>query len=146
MAIFYEEVVVVAGLPKFWLPPHTARVEGALRLALSGASVRAIQVFCRWGSQTVLRYVREAVLGLRAGHLRKGRQDDVGLTLRDLRKAVHGKSAHSHVSAHLTEQALEAMAGDPSRINTPAAAPMKDVVEDLGLRISTLHSEISCAA
>ena len=71
MAVFYRELAEVAGLPNLWLPPHTARVTGAVRLALTGVSVWAIQVFCRWGSQTVLRYVKDAVLGHRAGHLRR---------------------------------------------------------------------------
>ena len=142
MAVFKREFAGVAGLPHLWLPPHTARVTGAVRLALAGVSVWAIQVFCRWGSQTVLRYVKDAVLGHRADHLRRGGPAELGMTLRDLRKAMHSRTPHSRVCSHLIEQALETMGEDPSKNSPLTAAPKKDVVSELGMMVSTLHGEL----
>lgn len=47
-----------------WVPPHTRRVTGAVRQALAGIPEIKIQVFARWGSNVVLRYIRDAGLGV----------------------------------------------------------------------------------
>ena len=69
MASYYKGLASAAGLQDLWLPPHCARVTGAVRMALAGVSEWTIQVFCRWGSDTVLKYVREALLGTRGKKL-----------------------------------------------------------------------------
>lgn len=122
MAQFYRELANVAGLPGLWLPPHTARVTGAVRLALAGVSV--------W-----------AMLGHRAAHLRSGGPEELGLTLKDLRIAVHGRKPDNKMGAHLTEQALETMA-ESLKESTLASAPKEEVVGDLGRLVSTLHEEL----
>jgi hypothetical protein len=43
---------------------HVARCSGAQAMARVGAPLYLIQLFCRWGSNTVLKYVREAPLQL----------------------------------------------------------------------------------
>ena len=48
---------------------HSARVTGAMRMAYAHLSEWTIQMFGRWGSTTVLRYVREALLGRAGGHI-----------------------------------------------------------------------------
>ena len=48
---------------------HSPRVTGAQRMALVGHHVWVVQLFGRWGSVTVLRYVREALLGKEGGNL-----------------------------------------------------------------------------
>ena len=41
---------------------HMPRVSGAVRLARAGLDIWKIQIFCRWGSDVVLRYIQEAPL------------------------------------------------------------------------------------
>jgi hypothetical protein len=41
---------------------HMPRVAGAVRLARAGLEVWKIQIFCRWGSDVVLRYIQDAPL------------------------------------------------------------------------------------
>ena len=41
---------------------HMPRVAGAVRLARAGLDIWKIQIFCRWGSDVVLRYIQEAPL------------------------------------------------------------------------------------
>ena len=48
---------------------HSARVTGAMRMAYAQLSEWTIQMFGRWGSATVLRYVREALLGKEGGSI-----------------------------------------------------------------------------
>jgi len=59
----YNFVAALAGHPAgLRITGHSPRVTGAQRLAISGVSEWRIQVFGRWGSSAVLRYIREAVL------------------------------------------------------------------------------------
>ena len=41
---------------------HTGRVSGAQALAATGMELWRVQLFCRWGSDVVLKYVRDAAL------------------------------------------------------------------------------------
>ena len=66
---FYTDLAVWDGQPRGHFTGHSARVTGAMRMALAGHSEWMIQVFGRWGSSAVLRYVREAILGVRGGRV-----------------------------------------------------------------------------
>ena len=66
---FYREVVEACGLTVGYFTGHSPRVTGAMRMALSGHSAWVIQLFGRWGSDIVLRFVREALLGQKGGGL-----------------------------------------------------------------------------
>ena len=48
---------------------HSARVTGAQRMALAGISEWRIQVFGRWGSAAVLKYVRDTIVDADAHHI-----------------------------------------------------------------------------
>ena len=65
---FYQDL---ATMVKFVgrITGHSARVAGAMRMAYALHSEWTIQLFGRWGSSTVLRYVREALLGKEGGHI-----------------------------------------------------------------------------
>jgi hypothetical protein len=54
------DLVTKSGAPRF--TGHTFRVTGAMFLASSGIDVWRIQIHGRWGSDTVLKYVRLAPL------------------------------------------------------------------------------------
>ena len=63
---------------------HSMRVAGAMRMAAAGHTAWVIQVFGRWGSAVVLRYVREALLGARGGTIAATTEQAGRLTLEDL--------------------------------------------------------------
>ena len=66
---FYRDMVFAVGLSQEGITGHSARVAGAQRMAEAGIEVTTIQLFGRWGSDAVLRYVREAALGMHGGNL-----------------------------------------------------------------------------
>ena len=59
---------------------HACRVSGARRMARAGVDIWHIQLFARWESKVILRYVKEAPLA--ASHLLAGKmvkqQEEVG--------------------------------------------------------------------
>eukprot|EP00972_Heterocapsa_arctica_P068182 10068478-Heterocapsa_arctica.AAC.1 len=63
----YRALAEAAGAEHANLTGHSARVAGAMRMALAGHSEWLIQLFGRWGSSAVLLYIREALLGRRGG-------------------------------------------------------------------------------
>ena len=65
---FYENLAEMVGY-QGRITGHSARVTGAMRMAYAGHSEWAIQLFGRWGANTVLRYIREALLGKAGGHI-----------------------------------------------------------------------------
>ena len=66
---FYRDLTGMVGGDIAKIQGHSARVTGAMRMALAGHSEWVIQLFGRWASATVLRYVREALLGEKGGNL-----------------------------------------------------------------------------
>ena len=48
---------------------HSARVEGAQAMARAGLELPVIQLFGRWGSDAVMGYVRDALLGEEGGKI-----------------------------------------------------------------------------
>ena len=70
MVIFYQDLArAAAGRSDARITGHSPRVTGAMRMALAGHSEWIIQVFGRWGSATVLQYVRLAILGSNGGNI-----------------------------------------------------------------------------
>ena len=63
---FYNDLAKAAGF-QGRVTGHSARVEGAMRMAYARHTEWTIQLFGRWGSNTVLKYVREALLGREGG-------------------------------------------------------------------------------
>lgn len=120
-----------------WLTPHTAQVTGAVRLALSGVSMWVIQGFCTWGSSTVSRYVREAVLGHRSAHLRGSVKLELGLSLQELGKAMLNKRPADRLAPHLTEHALETISVDP-----PYPTFREDLIGELDQKILALTAPV----
>ena len=59
---FYTDLAVWAGQSRRHFTGHSARVTEAMRMALAGHSEWMTQVFGRWGSSAVLRYMRETIL------------------------------------------------------------------------------------
>ena len=63
---FYRDLALAVGF-EGRIGGHSARVAGAMRMAFAHHTEWTIQVFGRWGSDAVLRYVREALLGKEGG-------------------------------------------------------------------------------
>lgn len=141
MACFYTCLAQAAGLPELWLPPHAARVTGAVSMALAGLSEWTIQVFCRWGSPTVLRYVRDALLGHRGSMLRRSAGSKMGPSLGDLRECAK-REAHAtgvHHQPLVTEDALEQLVEAAIR---KSREEQGDVTRELLQKISALGREL----
>ena len=64
---------------------HMPRVSGAVHLAKAGLEIWKIQIFCRWGSDVVLRYMQDALL--EHSH-RWARDAAVGLGLSEARNEL----------------------------------------------------------
>ena len=64
---------------------HMPRVAGAVRLARAGLDIWKIQIFCRWGSDVVLRYIQDAPL--EQSH-KWARETAVGLGLAEAREGL----------------------------------------------------------
>ena len=112
VAAFYKDLAS-RGFSDLFVPPHAARVTGAARMALAGHSEGVIQIFGRWGSSVVLRYVREALLGSRGGRVATP-QAACSLSLAELRSiaakklpAGMGRQRSHALSAAWAEQAVE---------------------------------------
>ena len=66
---FYRDVSGAVGVDISTITGHSARVTGAMRMALGGYTEWVIQLFGRWSSATVLKYVRSALLGEMGGNI-----------------------------------------------------------------------------
>ena len=66
---FYKEATRAVGETADLITGHSARSTCAIRMALAGHSLLVIQLFCRWGSSVVMRYVQEAPLGRHGGDI-----------------------------------------------------------------------------
>ena len=82
---FYSQVAELVGATGLRITGHSARVAGAMRMARAGHAPWVIQVFGRWGSEAVLLYVREAILGERGGNVARLTEEAATLTLQDLK-------------------------------------------------------------
>ena len=79
---------------------HSLRVTGAQGLARAGVEVWAIQLLGRWGSDTVLEYVREVPLELSTSWAAKvARQHALDAVLRDRSLVVEGRLSASSASS-----------------------------------------------
>ena len=67
---FYREVVAASGAPVSGISGHSCRVTGARNLSRAGNETAVIQAFARWGPHTILRYLRDSVLGRRGGNIK----------------------------------------------------------------------------
>ncbi len=63
MVVLFRGIAKTAGKPAGGITGHMRRVSGARRMARDGMELWQSQLFARWGSSVVLRYVREAPIG-----------------------------------------------------------------------------------
>ena len=75
---FLKAAVEAVGLCPKSIKGHSGRMWGCRALARRGVHVGAIQIFCRWGGATVLRYLQEAALEAQCGILSKDGERQVG--------------------------------------------------------------------
>ena len=115
---------------------HTGRVSGAQALAATGMELWRIQLFCRWGSDAVLKYVRDAAL---ASSVTFSAEVVRGWckqwTLDELSMAAQAKAAREGhppdwVQAHEVEEVLEAC--------TDRGLGAKDIISLMGRQAGAL--------
>ena len=104
-----------SGLAK-WVTGHAARVSGARRMARAGIKLWQIQLFARWGSSAILRYVREAPLE-KSHRLARNMWNVRGLDelVDDLRAAKGATELHAsahEVTKQLVTEHLDAKFGE----------------------------------
>ena len=79
MIAYFQSVAKALGMVK-GVTGHVCRVSGARRMARAGVDLWHIQLFARWQSKIIMRYVREAPLAtshLLASRMAAGKQIDV---------------------------------------------------------------------
>ena len=144
VAAFYKDLASLAGFSVLFVPPHAARVTGAARMALAGHSEGVIQIFGRWGSSVVLRYVREALLGSCGGRVATP-QAACSLSLAELRSiaakklpAGMGRQRSHALSAAWAEQAVEQV------VNSVPAQPIEweDFKRQFDARLDELAHDV----
>ena len=84
---YYKDLAALVGEPNEDISGHSARVTGAMRMAIAGHSEWVIQVFGRWSGETVLKYVRSALLGMRGGNIAQ-KTEECAEDLRTVRRQV----------------------------------------------------------
>lgn len=67
---FYKDVYRAIGFDPAKAQGHSARIWGSRQLARMNIEIPVIQVFCRWGGPTVLRYLSDEALGIKGVRLR----------------------------------------------------------------------------
>jgi hypothetical protein len=72
MVAAFRAAAKAAGMPAdVFITGHSPRVTGAQRMALAGVSAWRIQVFGRWGSAAVLKYVRDTLVSIEGSDIAK---------------------------------------------------------------------------
>ncbi|CAK0789745.1 unnamed protein product [Prorocentrum cordatum] len=146
---FYREVVELMGVDDLHITGHSARVAGAQRMA-AVYPISVVQIFGRWGSSAVLRYVRDAALGSRGGGISRRVEEPDGLVLDDVHdrllqeagkmaKIMGGVSQQSvksivecHVGA-LSEELLPRLLAEITPAAEAAERTLKTLREDVAL-------------
>jgi hypothetical protein len=105
----FRALATAAGMPPTTrITGHSCRVTGAQRMAAAGISEWRIQVFGRWGSDAVLRYIREAAIDVASHNLSGEVEGALAVTVRHF---AHSSEAPQY-PIHVKELALEAMGKD----------------------------------
>ena len=121
---------------------HMPRVAGAIRMAKAGLEIWKIQLFCRWGSAVVLRYIRSAPL--EDSHRWSG-QVARGLELKDIKAKVEDEvgKTKGHLDKDLLLQcwrpALEDLKGSVLLQLSDADAGWKQLFGAIESRLATLE-------
>lgn len=116
---------------------HTGRVTGAQALAATGMELWRVQLFCRWGSDVVLRYVRDAALATSVAFSTQVVKSWQGQwTLDELRLAAQAKLGnqgvkHEQIQRVALNEALEAFTEqelDAAAVIETAGQDMQEMV------------------
>ena len=125
--------------PEVRVTGHMPRVACAIRMAKAGLDVWKIQLFCRWGSAVVLRYIRSAPLEsshLWAGQVAKGLElKDVKAEMRDTKLATQGLE----LAMQAWKPALNQMAGELQAQAKEAESGWRHLLEGVGDRLQALE-------
>ena len=123
---FGLDIFTRSGAPRF--TGHSFRVTGAMWLASSGIDVWRIQLHGRWGSDTVLRYVRLAPLAKSMAL-----EASLGKDLSDVRSALlHAKATLADLAPRQADIPLEdSFAEALGPLAKPAASLGKPTVEQI---------------
>ena len=127
---------------------HSPRVTGAQRMALAGHHVWVIQLFGRWGSAAMLRYVREALLGVKGGNLAEITE---GVHNPELKKAqkrlqqevMKGIMKDNCVKRKTMGQALHLVRGNLKKAFEGDFDPLNDLANVIS-RVTSLEKKWAC--
>ena len=109
---FYRDLLQALGGPhlKLNITGHSPRATGAMRMATSGHSEWVIQMFGRWGSPVVLRYVRDALLGREGGTIAQQTEgNSLGARWSQAASAVKQTPGVEQLDPLLTKQAIRSL-------------------------------------
>jgi len=105
----FKDLALAAGMPSsVRITGHSCRVTGAQRMAAAGISEWRIQVFGRWGSDAVLKYIREAAIDANSHHLAAEVEEALTIPLRQFVAQV----GMPQVPRQVQELALEELSSD----------------------------------
>ena len=125
--------------PKVRVTGHMPRVACAIRMAKSGLDIWKIQLFCRWGSAVVLRYIRSAPL--ETSHLWAG-QVARGLDLKSIRAEVKdekGSTQGLELAMQVWKPAFDMAVGEVKEKVEVAEAGWKQLLDGVGSRLKALE-------
>ena len=164
---FYRGMVSAAGSSSEGITGRSPRVTGARRMARAGLSVALIQVFGRWGSNTVLHYLRDSVLGDRGSNMRLFNSGvlkaipDLQVTAGDLAERISkevkrqlpqcdpGAPAVAPVLASVTDEVMEQilevsrLAKASSLDSSSALASVSEKVSSMELDLQVVSGEVA---
>ena len=102
----FKAAAAAAGMPEETnITGHSCRVTGAQRMALADLSEWRIQVFGRWGSSAVLKYIRETFIDAEATNIAA----EVEAAARVPVRAIVEQAPPAEVPVQVIDEALEAM-------------------------------------
>ena len=94
---FFKEATNAVGEPWENVTQHSPRHTGAVRMIFAGHSDVIVQLFGRWGTTTVLKYIREAPLGAKGGTITQVTEgvappmgSPINSLLENILKMIHG--------------------------------------------------------
>ena len=101
------------------LTGHATRVHGAVRMAEAGFEIWRIQIFGRWGSAAVLKYVRDAPVGVGAGIAqmcaRSRDLEGIRKDATDLRREFQLSEAHLRTAVRCALEEINGQLGEQDK-------------------------------
>ena len=125
--------------PAIRVTGHMPRVACAIRMAKAGVDIWKIQLFCRWGSAVVLRYVRSAPL--ETSHLWAG-QVAQGLDIKAIKEEIKEEKCGAQgleLAMQVWKPAFDQAVSQVREEVVAAEAGWRQLLDGVGARLKTLE-------